>query len=111
MKIRINRLDYKSQGENGLKTLPQLTSLDQINDLSEVVSINIYGDKDELEALKSKMPKSHKWQINPWTDGANKGYFMWVKFNTFSTNKTTGDKNESAIIRRKRVVSKLKSVM
>jgi len=51
MNIKINRLDYKNPTNNSLKLLPQLTSLHQINDINEVESINIYGDKDQLEAL------------------------------------------------------------
>ena len=111
MNIKINRLDYKNPTDNGLKTLPQLTSLDQINDINEVESINIYGDKDQLEALNSKMPKSRNWRINPWSDGTNRGYFLWVRFNTFWHNKTTGEVNETAIKRRTNVVKKLKSLL
>lgn len=104
MNIKINRLDYKNPTDNGLKVLPQITSLDQINDINEVESINIYGDKDQLEALKSKMPKSHNSRINPWSDGTNTGYFLW-------SNKTTREVNETAIKRRKNVVKKLKSLL
>jgi hypothetical protein len=44
--------------------LPQLTSLDQIDDINQVESIYVYGDKNQLERLKSNMPKSHNWRIN-----------------------------------------------
>jgi len=111
MNIKINRLDYKNPTDNGLKMLTQLTSLHQINDINEVESINIYGDKDELEALKSKMPKSHNWRINKWSDGTNKGYSLCVRFNTFWLNKTTGEVNETATKRRANVIKKLKSLL
>lgn len=111
MNIKINRLDYKNPTNNGLKALPQLTSLDQINDINEVESINIYGDKDQLEALKSKMPKSYNWRINPCSNGKAKGYFMWVQFNTFWTNKNTGDVNETATKRRINIIKKLNTVL
>lgn len=111
MNITINRLDYLNPTDNGLKMLPQLTSLDQIEDINEVESIRIYGDKNQLETLKSNMPKSHGWQINKWSDGTNTGHMMSVRFNTFWNNNTTGDKNESAINRRQRVIKKLKQLI
>ena len=57
------------------------------------------------------MPKSYNWRINPCSNGTAKGYFMWVQFNTFWMDNTTGDKNETAIKRRINVIKKLNNVL
>ena len=84
---------------------PRVNSTSDIVDINEVTSISIKGDIDELF---NEMPKSYNWkQYTINIDGVKyKG--MEVIFNTWSMNKSTGDKNESAIKRRIRVIKKLK---
>jgi hypothetical protein len=113
MKLLVYRLDYKNPTEiNGYYPLPQLTNVNDITDVNEVKNITAYfKTKEEAEEFKAKFPKSYNARVNGLT-GDKEGYIFIVRFefNTFWSNGSTGDKNETAIKRRDKVIAKIKSL-
>jgi hypothetical protein len=113
MKLLVYRLDYKNPTEiNGYYPLPQLTNVNDITDVNEVKNITAYfKTKEEAEEFKAKFPKSYNARVNGLT-GDKEGYIFIVRFefNTFWSNNSTGDKNETAIKRRDKVIAKIKSL-
>ena len=104
--IQIDRLDYKTTTQiGGFYMLPSLNSTTQIDDINEIRTIMIEGEG--FEDIINAMPKSYKWRITNLSDGRTIKKVGYIKFNTFWTNETTGEKNESAIQRRIKVIEKL----
>lgn len=121
MELVINRLDYKNKLPNlGFKYLPPAYSFDGI-DVNEIKSISIgpFLVEAERDKFMTKFPKSYKarksrgYADNP--DGTInfdvRQYSVWFEFDTFWPNKVTGEKNESAIKRREKVIAKLKTLL
>jgi hypothetical protein len=112
MKLVVNRLDYKNPTSTGVYySLPQLTSVNDIVDVNEVNNITAYFKNiEEAEAYKAKFPKSYNANLGRLS-GDKEGYIFIVRFefNTFRSNNSTGDKNETAQKRRDKVISKIKS--
>jgi ABC-type transport system substrate-binding protein len=108
MKLTINRLDYKNPSDiNSYKFLPSLSNVNDIVDVNEVNGITVYFQtKDEAETFLSKFPKSYNGRL-----GKGIEYHVSFNFNTFWGNKTTGDKNETAIKTRVKVINKIKSLI
>ena len=104
MKLTINRLDYKNPSDiNSYKSLPSLVDVNDIVDVNEVNGITAYfTTKEEAETFLSKFPKSYKGRL-----GKGIEYQVSFNFNTFWTNSTTGDKNETAQKRREKVIKKI----
>jgi hypothetical protein len=113
MKLLVNRLDYKNPTDrNSYYPLPGLTSVNDITDVNEVNSISAYfKTKEEAESFKVKFPKSYNARVTGLS-GDKEGYIFIVKFefNTFWSNGSTGDKNETAFKRRDKVITKIKSL-
>lgn len=113
MKLTVHRLDYKNPTENnGYYPLPLLTSVNDITDANEVNHITAYfKTKEEAEDFKAKFPKSYNARLGGLS-GDKEGYIFIVRFdfNTFWSNNSTGDKNETAIKRRDKVIAKIKSL-
>jgi len=112
MKLLVYRLDYKNPTEiNGYYALPQLTSVNDITDANEVKNITAYfKTKEEAEAYKAKFPKSYNARSGGISGGDNYNFYVGFEFNTFWSNNSTGDKNETAIKRRDKVIAKIKSL-
>lgn len=112
MKLTVYRLDYKNPTErNGYYPLPQLTTVNDITDANEVKSIMAYfNTKEEAEAFKAKFPKSYNARTGGISGDANYKFYVGFEFNTFWSNGSTGDKNETAIKRRDKVIAKIKSL-
>lgn len=112
MKLLVRRLDYKNPTDtNGYYPLPLLTSVNDITDANEVSSITAYFEtKDEAKAYKAKFPKSYNARSGGLSGDANYNFYVEFVFNTFWSNNSTGDKNESAIKRRDKVIAKIKSL-
>ena len=113
MKLLVHRLDYKNPTDiNGYYPLPLLSSVNDIVDTNEVRSITAYFEnKEEAQNFKAKFPKSYKAHLGGLS-GDKEGYIFIVRFdfNTFWSNNSTGDKNETAIKRRDKVIAKIKSL-
>jgi hypothetical protein len=104
--IKIDRLDYKTKTEyDGFYMLPSLNSTTEIKDINEIKGIWLEGEG--FEDIINAMPKSYKWRTANSSDGRTIKKVGYIKFNTFWTNETTGEKNESAIQRRIKVIEKL----
>jgi len=112
MKLLVHRLDYKNPTEiNGYYALPLLTSVNDITDANEVKSITAYFEtKEEAEAYKAKFPKSYNARSGGISGSDNYKFYVRFDFNTFWSNNSTGDKNETAIKRRDKVIAKIKSL-
>jgi len=112
MKLLVNRLDYKNPTEiNGYYPLPGLTSVNDITDVNEVNSISAYfTTKEEAEAFHSKFPKSYKGRLGRMSGMTGYNFYVGFNFNTFWSNGSTGDKNETAFKRRDKVIAKIKSL-
>ena len=69
----------------------------------------VFNTKEEAESFKVKFPKSYNARVNGLS-GDKEGYIFIVRFefNTFWSNGSTGDKNETAFKRRDKVVAKIK---
>jgi len=113
MKLLVHRLDYKNPTDtNGYYPLPLLSSVNDITDTNEVNHITAYfKTKEEAEAFKAKFPKSYNARSGGLS-GGDEVYIFIVRFdfNTFWSNNSTGDKNETAIKRRDKVIAKIKSL-
>lgn len=104
--IRIERLDYKTTTQNGgFFMLPSLNNTTQIQDINEIKGIWLEGEG--FEDIINAMPKSYKWRTTNVSDGRTIKKVGYINFNSFWTNETTGEKNESAIQRRIKVIEKL----
>jgi hypothetical protein len=112
MKLLIHRLDYKSPTDrNSYYSLPLLTSVNDITDANEVRTITAYFEtKEEAEAYKALFPKSYNARSGGISGGDNYKFYVRFEFNTFWSNNSTGDKNETAIKRRDKVIAKIKSL-
>lgn len=114
MKLLVYRLDYKNPtNTGGYYPLPLLSSVNDIVDTNEVNGIHAYfKSKQEAEEFKAKFPKSYNAHLGG-VSGDKEGYTFLVSFNfnTFWSNKSTGDKNETAIKRRDKVINKIKSII
>ena len=113
MKLHIHRLDYKNPtNTNGYYPLPLLSSVNDITDVNEVNHISAYfKTKEEAEAFKAKFPKSYNARSGGISGGDNFKFYVRFDFNTFWSNNSTGDKNETAIKRRDKVINKIKSII
>jgi len=113
MKLIVYRLDYKNPTDrNSYYPLPQLTSVNDITDANEVKNITaFFKSKEEAEDFKAKFPKSYNARVNGLS-GDKDGYIFIVRFefNTFWSNGSTGDVNETAFKRRDKVIAKIKSL-
>jgi hypothetical protein len=113
MKLLVYRLDYKNPTDrNSYYPLPQLTSVNDIQDVNEVNNITAYfKTKEEAEDFKALFPKSYNARLGGLS-GDKDGYIFIVRFefNTFWSNNSTGNKNETAIKRRDKVINKIKSL-
>lgn len=121
MKLTITRLDYKNQiGKGGISYLPIVHSFDGI-DITEIKSIRIgpFLVEAERDELAAKFPKSYK-VIKPNGHADNpdgkinfdvRTYYVYFEFDVFWPNKVTGEKNESAIKRREKVIAKIKTLL
>jgi peptide methionine sulfoxide reductase MsrA len=111
MKLTINRLDYKNPSDiNSYKFLPSLSDINDITDCNEVNNITAYfPTEDEAQTFLSKFPKSYKGRLSISGMTGYK-YHVSFTFNTFWGNKTTGDKNETVIKTRVKVITKIKSL-
>jgi hypothetical protein len=109
--ITIERLDYKNPTElGGYLKLESLNNIQLIEDANEVYKIHYYfKNEDEAKLFLSQFPKNYNAKILTIT-GDSKYYAVEFRFNTFWSNGTTGDKNESAALRRLKVIKKLKSL-
>lgn len=112
MKLLVHRLDYKNPTDrNGYYSLPLLTSVNDITDANEVRTITAYFEtKEEAEAYKAKFPKSYNARSGGISGDANYNFYVRFEFNTFWSNNSTGDKNETAIKRRDKVIAKIKQL-
>jgi hypothetical protein len=93
--------------------IPQsVTHTSQITNMDEVRSIMIEGEG--FEDIVNNMPKSWKFRLmngHRMMNGKHEVFHHgFCKFDTFHSNKTTGDKNEAAIKRRINVINKLASI-
>ena len=113
MKLLVHRLDYKNPTDtNGYYPLPLLSSVNDIVDTNEVRSITAYFEnKEEAETFKAKFPKSYNARSGGISGGDNFKFYVRFDFNTFWSNNSTGDKNETAIKRRDKVINKIKSII
>ncbi len=113
MKLLVHRLDYKNPTDrNSYYPLPLLTSINDITDANEVKSITAYfKTKEEAESFKALFPKSYNARLGGLS-GDKDGYIFIVRFefNTFWSNGSTGDVNETAIKRRDKVIAKIKQL-
>jgi hypothetical protein len=113
MKLLVHRLDYKNPTDrNSYYPLPLLTSVNDIQDVNEVNNITAYfKTKEEAEYFKALFPKSYNARVNALS-GDKDGYIFIVRFefNTFWSNGSTGNKNETAIKLRDKVIAKIKSL-
>jgi hypothetical protein len=112
MKISIQRLDYKNWNGMGYPLLPRLDSIDcDINEI-QYLSLGDYDNREEAEELLKKFPKTYKAMLSR-DYSIERGNFWNVvfKFNTFFTNRRTGEINESAVLRRIRVINKVLAIM
>jgi hypothetical protein len=113
MKLLDHRLDYKNPTDrNSYYPLPQLTSVNDITDDYEVKSITDYfKNVEDAETFKDLFPKSYNARIGGLS-GDKDGYIFIVRFefNTFWSNGSTGDVNETALKRRDKVIAKIKSL-
>lgn len=110
MKIEIYRLDYRNPSKtNGrsFPVLPNLYSLDTIDDVNEVHKIYIFGTSEEIDYLLNVLPKSHGWRKHGYIENRIRSEVLSVRFNTFWMDGNTGQINESAVNRRKRTISRL----
>ena len=102
MKIVISMVRVSEDGNQIWKAV---NSVAEVTDIESIFSIRIYGEKDELEVLNARFPKSQKWTVRRYTGWENgtvvNGFNLGAEFNTLHTNNKTGDKNESAAARRK----------
>lgn len=119
METCISRLDYKNPtSSRGFKSLPSLQNPEQITDLNEVSGASFTFDSiNEAELFVSNFPKSYRPRIGTLhgvSDGKG-GFvskpFASIDFNTFWKNKTTGEINETAILKREKFIKKLKEIM
>ena len=112
MKLLVHRLDYKNPTDtSGYYALPLLTSVNDITDANEVRTITAYFEtKEEAEAYKAKFPKSYNARSGGISGNDNYKFYVRFDFNTFWSNNSTGDKNETAIKRRDKVINKIKSL-
>ncbi len=114
MKLNIERLDYKNPTDiSSLHILSSLNSPFDIKDINEVRRIGIEFESDqEAKIFYNKFPKYLGLRIGR-LGGIREGKsidvpYVSVAFNTFWMNKSTGDKNETAIKKRKRIIEILK---
>ena len=112
MKLLVHRLDYKNPTDtSGYYALPLLTSVNDITDANEVRTITAYFEtKEEAEAYKAKFPKSYNARSGGISGGDNYKFYVRFEFNTLWSNNSTGDKNETAIKRRDKVIAKIKQL-
>ena len=113
LQLTIVRVDYKNLNEQGFAPmLPRLTHTSQITDIDELTHIVIRGES--TKAICEAMPKSWKVKVhygNFYENGQHETHLVGdVQFDTFTPNKVTGDKNESAIKRRIKVIEHLASL-
>jgi hypothetical protein len=111
--IEITRLDYNNPTQlGGYVKLETFNSIQLIEDANEVYSIDYYFQtEDEAKLFAAQFPKSYNAKINKICGYLIDTYFsVNFHFNTFWSTSTTGDKNESASLRRLKVIQKLKNL-
>jgi hypothetical protein len=119
MQIRITQYVI-DPGTGNLKQLPSVHTFDQaeINDIYSI-SIGPFTSETERDEFASKFPKSYKVCRPREHAHLPNGdinfdvtlYSVYFSFQTFWSNKVTGDKNEAAIKRRLNVIKKIKALM
>lgn len=118
METQIARLDYKNQDSRGFySSLPQLKDVKEITDINEVRTVSfVFESKEEGEQFLANFPKSYRPSLgmcSGYQDEKGNYYskpFASVTFNTFWTNKNTGEINETAVSKREKFIKKLKSI-
>jgi|ERR1044072_3115221 hypothetical protein len=121
MNLVITRLDYKNrQPHEGFAYLPPANSFDGI-DINEIKAIMIgpFLVKAERDLFAAHFPKSYKAKHPQGFANKPNGkinfevrtYYVYFEFDTFWPNKVTGEKNETAMKRRGKVIEKLKSLL
>jgi len=122
MNLVITRLDYKNQiGRGAISYLPVVNSFDGIEDINEIKSISIgpFLIEAARDIFMASFPKSYKarksYGFADKPDGKInfdlRHYYVFFDFDTFWPNKVTGEKNESAIRRREKVIARLKTLL
>lgn len=118
METQITRLDYKNP-VNGRQYsfLPALDSVKKITDINEVRTVSfVFDSKEEGEQFLANFPKSYRPSLGMcggYQDEKGNYYskpFASITFNTFWTNKNTGEINETAVSKREKFIKKLKSI-
>ena len=109
--IEITRLDYNNPTQlGGYVKLETFNNIQLIEDANEVYSIDYYFQtEDEAKSFVSQFPKSYNAKIITII-GDTKYFGVQFRFNTFWSTSTTGDKNDSASLRRLKVIQKLKNL-
>lgn len=108
--IDIFRLDYKNPTSlGGLPCIPTMHSIADVMDHNEISSIYIYCNTKERQAEIFKLfPAFLKARQIATCSKTLPAFAVYMKFNTFWLNGTTGDKNETAIKRRNRAIEIIK---
>ena len=114
--LQILRSDFANL-VNGYPTkLPMVTDINE-TEVEEVREISYYFETiDEAKLFSANFPKSYfakVGRVSGYDHNVGQGYeFFYCKFefNIFYTNGTTGDVNESAILRRSKVIAKIKKL-
>ena len=117
--LKISRLDYKNRTERkGLYQLNPLTDLREITDVNEVSCITIeFNTYEQAIEFQSKFPKSYKAKIaiighyDSATKQGHSTYDVYFRFDTFWSNATTGEINETAVKNRVKVIKKLTEIV
>jgi hypothetical protein len=98
--------------DNPMGIPPSATHTSQISNINEVRSIMIEGEG--FEDIVNDMPKSWKFRLmngHRMVNGKHEVFHHgYCQFDTFHSNKVTGDKNEAAMKRRINVINRLASM-
>lgn len=117
--LHICRLDYKNRIERkGLYQLDRLHDLRDITDINEVYHISVeFKTRTQANEFQSKFPKTYKANIaivshyDKDTQEYYDTYDVCFKFDTFFSNATTGEVNETAVKNRVKVIKKLTEIL
>lgn len=117
MKLSIERMDYQNQINGYYKSLPILDNFNDIIDINEIYKIRFqFATQDEQIQFQGKFPKSYNAKLtkcscyNYETSTSYLTYDVSFTFNTFWSNESTGELNESAINKRIKVIKKIKEI-
>ena len=120
MKLEIYRLDYKNPTLNGraFPCLPNVDTLEGIDE-NEIRSMTLIFDTlEQAQAFSTQFPKyckasAYMQQVGGYNPDTQRHYnyerpVIYFSFNTVWLNETTGDKNETALKRKNKVLSILR---